>query len=188
MSLGKLLTSGKSLVGLHSDEGRYEMRAKNLLPKFGSEKNPFSTVKPQSLRPAPVEKIQTVARTLTPSEAAAAKLKETKKLPAVTSIKPAEKVEPGFVAKFTGAVSAGFGKLTSLFRRPATRADKKTIPQFGKTPVQAELSLDRIKPIRNDLSEADVEVVPAKISVEAKAEPVVQPAAKAVEAPELIKT
>ena len=42
MSLGKLLTSGKSLVGLQNAEGRYEMRAQNLLPKFGSEKNPFS--------------------------------------------------------------------------------------------------------------------------------------------------
>ena len=65
---------------------------------------------------------------------------------------------------------------------------RKFSTSFSKTPVQAELSLDRIKPIRNDLSEADVEVVPAKISVEAKPEPVVQSAAKAVETPELIKT
>ncbi len=36
---------------------------------------------------------------------------------------------------------------------------KPAIPKFSKAPVQGELSLDNIKVVRNDLNEADVEVV-----------------------------
>jgi hypothetical protein len=47
-------------------------------------------------------------------------------------------------------------------RKPAE--PKPAIPRFSKshTPIQGELSLDNIKVMRNDLSEADVEVVPMK--------------------------
>ena len=41
MSLGKLLTTGKSLVGLHNSNSRYHLR-KGALPKFESAKNPFA--------------------------------------------------------------------------------------------------------------------------------------------------
>ena len=43
-----------------------------------------------------------------------------------------------------------------------------------RTPVQAELSLERVKVVRNDLSDADLEVVSAKTpsSVPAKTEPI----------------
>ena len=40
MSLGKLLTTGKSLVGLHGASGRYQLRT-GAMPKFESSKNPF---------------------------------------------------------------------------------------------------------------------------------------------------
>lgn len=190
MSLGKLLTSGKSLVGLHNDESRYEMRPKNLLPKFGSNKNPFRTAKPESLQPQQSEKVQTIARTYTPAEVDAAKLKETKRLPVVTAIRaetPAEERKPGIGAKL-GLWSA---KIVT-YANPMTWFGKKDAPRFSgprfdKAPVQTELSLDRIKVVRNDLSDADLEVVPVKVVVQPKTEPVVQPAAKAEAAPELIK-
>jgi hypothetical protein len=41
-------------------------------------------------------------------------------------------------------------------------AAKPAIPRFPKPPMQGELSLDRIKVLRNDLSDADLEIVPAK--------------------------
>jgi hypothetical protein len=43
--------------------------------------------------------------------------------------------------------------------------------------VQGELSLDRVKVVRNDLSDSDLEIVPAK-----------QPSRSAVPAPELAAT
>ncbi len=44
---------------------------------------------------------------------------------------------------------------------------KPAIPTFPKPAVQGELSLDRVKVMRNDLSDSDLEVVPAKASVSA---------------------
>ena len=49
---------------------------------------------------------------------------------------------------------------------------KPIIPRFTKQPVQSELSLDKIKVVRNDLSDADLEVVTAR-----------QPAAPTISAP-----
>src|SRR5262249_235881 len=58
MSLVRLLTAGKSLIGIQEETSRYRMRAKNLLPKFGSDKNPFAAPAPAAtsspnLFPAP---------------------------------------------------------------------------------------------------------------------------------------
>ncbi len=47
----------------------------------------------------------------------------------------------------------------SILRGSARSA--KVVPRFNTAPVQGELTLDRIKVVRNDLSDADLEVVPA---------------------------
>jgi len=60
-------------------------------------------------------------------------------------------------------------------RRPAV---KPVLAKPDQAPVQGELSLDNVRVVRNDLSEADVEVVPAKPAVKSK------PAAASVSAPE----
>jgi hypothetical protein len=54
--------------------------------------------------------------------------------------------------------------LCGLFARSGRKAAKPAIPRFPKPPVQGELSLERIKVVRNDLSDADLEVVPARPS------------------------
>src|SRR4051794_2713101 len=41
MSLGRFLAAGKSLIGMRDMDSRYRMTSKNLLPKFGSDRNPF---------------------------------------------------------------------------------------------------------------------------------------------------
>jgi hypothetical protein len=192
MSLGKLLTSGKCLVGLQDAEGRYEMRTKNLLPKFGSDKNPFSRTKPQSLQSSVVEKIPTIARTMTTAEITAAQLKETKRLPVVTAIKT---TEPMISKVALPARALGWLKewtkqarlLSGKFRRRSKTTPPAALPS-GKAPVQVELSLDKIKVVRNDLSDGDLEVVPVKISVKSKTEAIVQSAEPVEETAELIKT
>jgi hypothetical protein len=50
-------------------------------------------------------------------------------------------------------------------RKP--KIEKPAIPAFEKPAVQGELSLDRVKVMRNDLSDADLEVVQAKPSMAA---------------------
>jgi hypothetical protein len=164
MSLGKLLTTGKSLVGLHDTNARYQLR-KGALPKFESSKNPFAsrphveTTPPGADRELPLPKP-------TPAEVAAANLKKTQPLPALNQptempaqdSKPAEPVAPpaaveGWVKKLNPLV--WWGNRNAVQTKPAT-------PRSGKTPVQGELSLDNIKVIRNDLSETDMEIVPMK--------------------------
>ena len=64
---------------------------------------------------------------------------------------------------------------------------KPAIPAFNKGPVQGELSLDNIKVVRNDLNDADIEVV--STTVKAKTAPAPEKAAGAAveETPELLK-
>src|ERR1035441_9387218 len=42
MSLLRLLTAGKSLVGMRDAETRYRVTGQRLLPQFGEGRNPFS--------------------------------------------------------------------------------------------------------------------------------------------------
>ncbi len=55
------------------------------------------------------------------------------------------------------------GKLSSLLFRRTRKPVQMTMACAPKPPVQGELSLDKIKVVRNDLSDADLEVVPAKL-------------------------
>jgi hypothetical protein len=52
-------------------------------------------------------------------------------------------------------------KLSSLVSQKP-KATRSAIPRFNGVPVQGELSLDNIKVVRNDLSDADLEVVARK--------------------------
>lgn len=186
MSLGKLLTTGKSLVGLHDANTRYRLR-EGALPKFESPKNPFARARVESK--------------MTPAETAAANLKKTQLLPVleeqkqkiVEAVQPvvrdevrpavaseaAQKNVPMKETKTSNAtpqapavVNSWLKKLNPMVwlgSRKTAEQSKSVIPRFGnprfgnnKAPVQGELSLDNIKVMRNDLSEADVEVVPVK--------------------------
>lgn len=57
MSLGKLLATGRSLVGGAPDAGRYNISASNRLPKFGSAKNPFAQPAQDAASPASSERV-----------------------------------------------------------------------------------------------------------------------------------
>jgi hypothetical protein len=177
MSLGKLLTTGKSLVGLHNATGRYHLR-KGALPKFESAKNPFAVKVPAELP----EREPNLPK-LTPAEMAAADLKKTQRIPLVGEPKivakpesqpiqpiqpvpPTQPVRPAEPVTSAAVVDGWLKKINPMVwfgsRKPAQT--KPVIRRFSKghVPVQGELSLDNIKVMRNDLSEADVEVVPAK--------------------------
>ena len=172
MSLGKLLTTGKSLVGLHDSNARYELR-KGALPKFESAKNPFAAKAAAEQEPQLPK--------LSPEEVAASNLKKTQSLPVLgqPAAKPAADpvaqsapVEPA-PAKPSPAVDSWLKKLNPLvwFANRKSAEPKSAIPRFNKdkAPVQGELSLDNIKVMRNDLSDADVEIVTAQVPVKARA-------------------
>jgi hypothetical protein len=164
MSLGKLLTTGKSLVGLHDSASRYQLR-KGALPKFESSKNPFLS-KSQNEPALPK---------LTPAEIAAANLKKTQRLPVMPQVEaqtetatsmemdsqPAS-TEPEGVPSVVGGWLQKLNPMVWLENNKPAEA-KLALPSPGKMPVQGELSLDNIKVMRNDLSETDVEIVPGKV-------------------------
>src|SRR5262249_16923259 len=82
MSLGKLLTTGKSLVGLSGANGRYQLRT-GAMPKFESSKNPFAKLEEQARQPK-----------LRAAEIRAATMKKTQALPVLGEVRDEPKVEP----------------------------------------------------------------------------------------------
>jgi hypothetical protein len=176
MSLMRLLTTGKTLVDLKNSTSRYHMPGKSILPKFGSMKNPFVTAaknqpaqvaaeitpknEPRESKNELVQMKETKRLPMLPE-----KMKETKRLPFVAARNGVEKqdIKPTVWKKILGGAGAVIGKLNQLaWRLDPNPPVKSGIPRFDKPVVQGELSLDNIKVVRNDLSDADMEIVPAK--------------------------
>ena len=137
MNLGRLLVAGKSIINGRR-EISYRANKHVYLPKFGQMQNPFQLVAgTEAAEPGP-EAVPAPVRKVAPPVAA-----KTQKLPPW---------RPG-PARATSWAS----KLNPIsIWREAHPA--KTAP----LPVQSELSLDSVKVVHNDLSDADVEVVPMK--------------------------
>jgi hypothetical protein len=87
--------------------------------------------------------------------------------------------------RLAGLLSGWQVKLRGLFARSESKTAKSAIPRFPKPAVQGELSLERIKVVRNDLSDADLEVVPARAS---SAPAATAPAPRLIEKAEGAKT
>ena len=139
MNLGKLLVAGKSIVS-GCAEVSYRANKHVYLPKFVLTQNPFKS-------PAEAEPAGTGRRKPSPTpvkKTAAPVAAKTQKMPPW----------PPGPARATSWAS----KLNpiSIWRGSAPAA------QSAPWPVQAELSLDSVKVVHNDLSDADVEVVPIK--------------------------
>jgi len=259
MSLGKLLATGRSLIGGAPDAGRYDISARNRLPKFGG-KNPFA----RPVRPAPPVSMVATATTsapkpvlapVNPGEPAAVvaqhkktqviEYKKTQRIPEPANrstglvsdhalisstmrgasgrnrlkagLQTGARVAMGWMKSFwrvtraravaalavargfkwgsslqvcralasgvwvqirrtaplgramCGRIQSLFGKLTGLFRKQ--QEPKSVIPRFGKPAVQTELSLDRVKVVRNSLEDSDLEVVTADTATSTQVAP-----------------
>lgn len=207
MSLLRLLTSGKTLMGIQNPGGRYRMGAKGLLPKFGG-RNPFSD---QPAPPAGPSTGKIPRYQMSPSELAAARLKETKRLPMPPAATPqtSEPVAPKskrwvewvkWVASVPSTAASACAVVLGQMRRVSPLAwwrqrrkqqpAPKALQKSGKLPVQGELSLDNVKVVCNDLSDADVEIVPAASVPKAVSVKEPEPAATVEKeaAAELLKT
>jgi hypothetical protein len=146
MSLLRLLTTGKSLVGLKESDTRYRVTRQRMLPRFGSAKNPFCATDAS----APAR-----AAAQSPSVAPA-------KQPAAWVGSLWRKLAGTFRSRKATPQRAWAGKLSSLLSRPGRKPGAFAMPPPTKRPVQVELSLDTVKVMCNDLRDADLEIVPAK--------------------------
>ena len=135
MNLGKLLVAGKSIINGRAAVA-YRANKHVYLPKFGV--NPFSTPAGTDAKPKPTRM--------------AAK---TQKIPPWPSV-PAPK--PSAPAPASDRTSTWASRLNPISRWREAHA----APESPQPAVQSELSLDSVKVVHNDLSDADVEVVPIK--------------------------
>lgn len=172
MRLVSLLAAGKSVVGLNDGASPYRMTNQRLLPKFGWEPAPtYSAAKapplPVRSRVLPPAAGGTVAPTVQPERETGC--------PARRDHGSHEAAGPGKSAlkapsRGRPMVRAGASKLERALRRLAGRLSafslgarrkpaQSPIPRFTKPMVQGELSLDRVKVVHNDLTDADLEHV-----------------------------
>lgn len=128
------------------DSLAYRENKRVYLPKFKPAKNPFE--------PKPAEK--KAAAEAGPQKSAAPKVAPT--VAAAPTVVPttvkAEKV-PVFAVQKPLRATSSWAERLNPFRTPA---ETTLLPN----PVQTELSLNAVKVLHNDLSDADVEVVPVK--------------------------
>lgn len=181
MSLLRLLTAGKSLVGSKSAESRYHLSRPGALPRFGGKKNPFrATSRPeaaQSAATAPGREEPQPAEPASPSPLPATPVEvefppEAAVVAGANGAHGADRAEAATVgpraasATATGiggsALAQCAGKLKSFFQMRRQKTPAPAVPRFSKPLIQGELSLERVRVVRNDLSDSDVEIVPAR--------------------------
>ncbi len=132
MAAGKSLVSGRGAMAYRESKQAY-------LPKFGSPKNPFVTPAQNESPKAPLENpIAPMEKVSAPSWT------KTQKIPAISGT-------PKSLATWTT-------KLNPMTMLRGSQDDAKTFSPV----VQTELSLDSVKVVHNDLTDADVEIIPMK--------------------------
>ena len=146
MSLLRLLTAGRSLIEFKDTPGTYQMNSQHLLPHFGPARNPFSSNATASEVPA-IGRVAVRQSHVQDCKASATAGKNTR--------------AGTLRLRAASLLLAWRAKCQGWFRHAGGRPAKAAIPRFTKPPVQGELSLERVRVVRNDLSDADLEVVPA---------------------------
>ena len=174
MGLMQLLTVGRSLDRISDEPSRYKMTQQTLLPKFGSVN--ATEVRARGLSETTNPVIAPAAAEKAKAESATARNDRNK----MNAVQPETDRKPAPV----GAVpKPAFprGRWT-LFRNPFAKAPKPEAATLA--PVQSELLLDAVKPVRNDLSDSDLELVQAaRRSAEVKVQVPASAPAPVVDAP-----
>ena len=180
MNLMKLLTVGQSLKK-GPVLGKYKLQ-QILLPKFGSTVRPSKSARMSEAPALLAEPTPFLEEAVTPiasaattpicsmetkiqNESARRAMDKTQKIPSGKILRrieePATKPrEPGFMSKL-------MTRFTALVQKQISSLKKKMFPvrskkKSGLAPVQTEWSLEKVTVIRNDLSEADLEIVAPK--------------------------
>lgn len=178
MSLKQFLAVGRSFVGIRDTKSPYELRKENLLPRFGGVPRVHSSE--QMVQGDWVEQQKMEGRELLSSESASEELVEVRvseqgtegaKRTEATSGATGSGAHPGSAEIISGAnpFTQGRGVVMGVKGRGKVRRHRGwlnllTFGLLGRVReqqplVQAELSLDRIKVVRNDLADSDLELV-----------------------------
>ncbi len=155
MGLMKLLAVGRSIGRFGNDRSPFKMTQQSLLPKFGSVTAPEEPARGSGER-----RNQVVAEAALPTEPllsanAATGNKTMNAVRAVEIEQPAQPIAPVTLTPVAERPAFPRGRWT-LFKNPFSKSGKA---KPASAPVQTELLLASVKPVRNDLSDSDLEVV-----------------------------
>ncbi len=165
MSLLQLLTTGKCFTILREPTGRYRMTDPRAMPRFGSAKAPGAVAATGELPGCEATAPANAQEGADPAVASQPKVPPEAGIPIVA---------PGWAEapKSLPAHNSGAGifcwvaqvrqRLTARFARRPRQSSAPAVSRPAKTAVQGELSLDLVRVVRNDLSDSDLEIVPAK--------------------------
>ena len=150
MSLIRLLAAGSSIRGIKDQRSPYKMTQQHLLPKFGSTKDPEPQASAMSALPAPARVLPAKDSEL-PVE-----LLTQNKQTQMTVVKEDASRAPRLMgsARVAGTPFWRWAQSKNPFR-------SKPAPRKRVGPLQGELLLEGVKVVRNDLNEADLEVISA---------------------------
>jgi hypothetical protein len=164
MSLMRLLAVGRSFGTINDPPSRYRMTQQCLLPKFGSAKpaetgaqGPGAAVG-EALGSGWVEKQSQIEQSVSQTDEAKVNMEDLAKL-------ESRSVVPRASSKTQKAASRD--RRWALIKNPFSQ---KPAPGKATAPLQGELLLEMVKPVRNDLSDADLEVVPVGEQVKSEDE------------------
>ena len=172
MSPVTLLAAGKSVVGIRDELSPYRVTGQRLLPKFGSDKRSPRLPKAGSDRagqrsPVNGAGIGGEAKPEVPSAKSEFRGAKWGKVGSGSGVGGGPKAPPppAVAAAVSGGSPLGRAArwLASRFRgwfgrsecKPATRPT----PPLRWSPIQEELRLDRVKVVRNDFRDSDLELV-----------------------------
>ena len=139
MSLGKLLSTGRSLVGSHGEIHRFRENKRVTMPKFNLTKNPFASG-------AQHERAEARPTAAFPTEAMARATNAPAPPAALRKLSPARAI------RWVGEIGQMLNPLALLKRAPKAASNAAAL---ATSPVQRELSLDTVRVLRNDLTDAD---------------------------------
>ena len=152
-------------MGLQESTNRYRVTSQRLLPRFESRKNPFrGTAGADQEEVAKEPGVAATGATTVESipQAAAASAPQAAAAPANL---PQESASKSALWNWCAV------QLKQLRFGRGERRVKPAVPRFTKPMVQAELSLEGVKVVRNDLRDSDLEIVTAKTSTVANHAP-----------------
>jgi hypothetical protein len=155
MSLMRLLAATRSIVNVKDHKSPYEMRPKNLLPKFGPLDRPGGKATAGSDAAPVVSDDEGEKDEDEPGEPPATS-EANMKIEAPTLTLPAPEAADAAPANFQSAYPHGrwtFWKTSKPAHTPA--------PAEANS-IQGELPLDLVRVVRNDLNDSDLEMAPQR--------------------------
>jgi hypothetical protein len=144
-----LLTKGRTIGGLKGRPGRYKLLCNSALPNFSAAKGAIPTTthaEPEKAQAAFFEQPKTVAADRTDGT----KKEKPEVMAAVSAVQAQEQPAKAGLWSYLAVIPTGW--LHKWIPRRKT-------PPFPSAAVQTELVLEKVKVMRNDLSEDDLEVV-----------------------------